>query len=204
MAGLFSSIRENIRKRKREKFIKDWEAAGCPPPAPHEIKQAIIKDYQSKYNCKILVETGTFKGQMVEAQKNNFEYIYSIELADKLYADAAKLFENDKHISIVHGDSGKVLPGIMKKINQPALFWLDGHYSAGETARGETDCPIYEEIDAILSGSPYKHVLLVDDARLFNGQGDYPTIENLTAFVRNRNNAYELEVDRDIIRYVIR
>ena len=187
-----------------EKFIKNWEAAGCLPPAPHEIKQDIIKGYQSKYNCKILIETGTFKGEMVAAQKNNFEQIYSIELSEQLYKDAALLFKNDKHISIIHGDSGKALPGIVKGLNQPAIFWLDGHYSAGETARGETDCPIFEELSAILSGSSYNHVLLIDDARLFNGQGDYPSIESLTKFIKERNNGYELNVDKDIIRYVIK
>lgn len=204
MPGLLHSIKAHFKKKKREKFIRQWQDAGCPPPTPHEIKQEIIKAYQSKYNCNILVETGTFRGEMVTAQKNNFDHIYSIELSETLYTAAAKLFENDKNITIVQGDSGKVLPGIMKQIHQPALFWLDGHYSAGETARGDKDCPIYEEIDAIITGSPYQHILLVDDARLFNGQGDYPTVEDLTKFIHQRNTAYKLEIDKDIIRYVIK
>lgn len=78
---------------------------------------------------------------------------------------------------------------------------MDGHYSDGITARGEKDCPIYEELEAILGEKPMDHVLLIDDARCFVGQGDYPTIEALTAFVQRKRPHYQLAVKNDIIRY---
>ena len=180
-----------------------WEKNGCPVPPPHIVKQRTIAGYQQKSGIGLLVETGTYMGNMVEAQKNRFDQIISIELADGLYQKATERFRKDAHVTIVHGDSGHVLPDLMKGISQPAIFWLDGHYSSGPTARGEKDCPIFEEIDAIFNGRPLPHILLIDDARCFDGTGDYPTIEQLTQYVQAKNDRYRLEVTHDIIRYVI-
>lgn len=201
--NIINQFVEKYRNFKTSRKINKWKLAGSPIPIPHELKQSAIKKYKSIYGCNILVETGTFRGDMVAAQRKNFEHIYSIELSEKLWADAVTRFQKFDNITILQGDSGKVLKDIILLLKQPAIFWLDGHYSAGETAKGEKECPIFEEIDCILINNQYKHVLLVDDARCFNGQGDYPTIESLTAYIKSKNNQYELEVKNDIIRYTI-
>ena len=82
----------------------------------------------------------------------------------------------------MQGDSGNVLNQLVPELNSAALFWLDGHYSGGQTAKGEKECPIYEELKSILASS-LEHIVLIDDARLFIGQHDYPTIEELKDFV---------------------
>jgi hypothetical protein len=106
-------------------------------------------------------------------------------------------------VTIVQGDSGKVLPNILLEVNEPVIFWLDGHYSAGITAKGEKECPIFEELDAIFSSKKFNHILLIDDARCFIGEGDYPTIAQLTKYVNSKNEMYQVEVKHDIIRFVI-
>lgn len=188
---------------KKQRTLKKWEKAGRPAPPPHYIKQQAIEDYQRSSGIEILVETGTFKGDMVFAQKNNFKHIYSIELSEKLFEEAKKRFQNDQHISILQGDSGKVLYRLMNEIKEPAIFWLDGHYSAGETAKGEKECPIYEELSAIFSQPNPGHIILIDDARCFTGTGDYPTIEALSAFIKQNNPAYSLLVKDDLIRFTL-
>jgi hypothetical protein len=122
-----------------------------------------------------------------------------------LFIKAQERFRHNKNITIIHGDSGKVLPKILNDIFEPAIFWLDGHYSAGITAKGNKECPIFEELDAILDKKykKYNHVLLIDDARLFNGEGDYPSIEKLTRYIKIKNEKYQVEIQHDIIRYVI-
>ena len=115
---------------------------------------------------------------MVEAQRNHFEKIYSIELSEKLFNRAKKRFKDYSHITILHGDSGIVLNKLIPEIDKPALFWLDGHYSGGITAKGEKECPVPEELKTILKSS-LPHIILIDDARLFNGTHDYPTIEQI-------------------------
>ena len=196
-------VLNTLKKRQGKRQLNKWNKKGCPVPPPHIVKQMTIQEYQDKYQYKVLVETGTYMGDMVEAQKKRFRKIYSIELGIDLFDKATKRFKNDKNVTIVQGDSGKVLPDIMLKLNEPAIFWLDGHYSAGITARGDKDCPIFEELDAIFSKKNFDHILLIDDARCFIGEGDYPTIEELTNYVRNKNEKYQVDVKHDTIRYVI-
>jgi len=190
-------------KRYNQKQLEVWETSGRPIPPPHIVKQMAITDYQQKYGYTTLVETGTFYGEMVEAQKKRFKKVISIELGVDLFNRAQNKFRNDKNVEIIQGDSSTALIPIAKDLKEPAIFWLDGHYSSGDTARGDKDCPIFEELDAIFAGRKLDHVLLIDDARCFIGEGDYPTINKLTEYIKDRNDSYVLEVKDDIVRYTI-
>jgi hypothetical protein len=167
-----------------------------------KIKQNVIESFQKKYSYNVLIETGTFLGDMVEAQRSNFKKIFSIELQHDLAEKAKERFKDMDHIRILEGDSGRLLKTILIEVKEPAIFWLDAHYSGGLTARGESECPIYQEIDAIFA-TKENHLLLIDDARLFNGEGDYPTIDQLTKYIQDKDPRYKVSVDNDIIRYVI-
>lgn len=191
------------RKQLDKRQYNRWEKNNYPVPPPHIVKQYTIAEYQEKYGVTTLVETGTYLGEMVEAQKAKFRKIISIELSSDLYKKAVRRFRNDANVVIIKGDSGKVLPEILPKLDEPAIFWLDGHYSAGITAKGEKASPIFEELNAIFNSKKLNHILLIDDARLFIGKGDYPTISNLTEYIKSKNEKYQVEVKHDIIRYVI-
>ena len=140
---------------------------------------------------------------MVEAHKKNNKKIMSIELGKNLIEKDKQKCKSKNNKKIVHGDSRKILSEVLKKIAEPVIFWLDGHYSAGITAKGDKDCPIFEELDAILRRGNLDHILLIDDARCFNGQGDYPTIQELKNYIQAKNGNYQMEVKNDIIRFVI-
>ncbi len=170
-------------------------------PPPHEIKQTTIEFYQKKHNCNTLVETGTYTGKMVLMQKDNFAKIYSIELSLELWKKATEKFASYPHIEILQGDSSQVLHEVVAQLNSFAIFWLDGHYSAGITAKGEKNCPIYKEIDAIFLNKEQGHIILIDDARHFVGEDDYPTTEELANYVASKNANYRMEVYDDIIRF---
>jgi hypothetical protein len=88
---------------------------------------------------------------------------------------------------------------IIEKVNHPAIFWLDGHYSGDITAKGDKECPILEELAAIFSGEKHDHILLIDDARLFNGTHDYPTLEDVKTFIHKENPTATINVDFDMI-----
>ena len=175
---------------------------GLPVPPPDVYKQLVLKQYQEKYQYSCLIETGTYLGEMVAAQKSNFKKIYSIELGRHLYQSAAEKFKDDLHISIIHGDSGNVLPSLMQHIEEPSIFWLDGHYSGGITAKGEKECPIFEELSAIFNSKKLSHVILIDDARCFDGRGDYPNIDTLIGYIKENRPDYQVTVESDIIRCV--
>ena len=108
-----------------KKRLADWEARGCPAPPPHAHKQRVLREYAERYDLRVLVETGTFRGDMVEAMKRTFDQIYSIELSQTLFEEARRRFKSETHIQILQGDSASVLGDVMKKINAPALFcWM--------------------------------------------------------------------------------
>ena len=188
------------RINANDDIIAQWNKNGKQMPPPHLVKQLAIKKEKGVSGYNILVETGTYLGDMVEVQKHVFKKVYSIELGVELYSNAVQKFEADENVFILQGDSGVILKELMPKILEPAIFWLDGHYSAGITARGEKECPIFEELTAIFGAKELNHIILIDDARLFNGTNDYPSIEELVEFMDDKNKTFSLTIKDDIIR----
>jgi len=96
------------------------------------------------------------------------------------------------------------LPDLLKVISGKTLFWLDGHFSGSNTfSNGLSETPISTEIIAVLNqGAQFgmKHVILVDDARCFDGENGYPTLMNLKNQIALIAPTYVLEVEDDIIR----
>ena len=182
----------------------NWIREGKPVPPPHAIKQHVLRTFAKKYHLKILVETGTYYGQMVDALKDDFRSIYSIELSQDLYDRAVEKFKAIKHIHLICGDSGVVLRNVLERVDQPALFWLDGHYSAGDTARGKKDTPIQEELINILNAPDLGHVIIIDDARCFGTFPAYPSVKELTDFVLSKRPNLDISVQDDSIRIVPR
>ena len=180
--------------------LSQWEKLGRPLPPPHIVKQQTIRSIAKQYGLQILVETGTHHGDMVEAMKPFFRQIYSIELSDELYAKAKKRFLRDNPVTIIHGDSGIELGKLVPTLDQPALFWLDGHYSGEKTARGERDTPVYAELLHIFNAHDARHVIVIDDARCFGQDPAYPSIEALRDFITLKNPDTNIEVAGDSIR----
>ena len=195
-----------VLRKIKSKILRPLKGKVEPPP--YEVKREILSSYKDNYGLKIFIETGTFFGDTVEFFKNSFKKVYSIELAEDLAKKAKRRFENDSQVEIIQGDSGSVLKGILKDIGEPVLFWLDGHYSSEffvgdefiKTARTDKDTPVVEELDTILS-APINHVILIDDARGFDGLGDYPSISSIKRKVRKaKGSAYNCKVENDIIQ----
>ena len=198
--SLYYALQDSLRKRRQVKELREWERDGRPVPPPHIIKQRMLADYAGRFGLKILVETGTYHGDMIEAMKDTFDHLYSIELSHELYQRAAARFRKAGHIELIQGDSGVEIGNIIKKIRQPALFWLDGHYSAGETARGEKETPVFEELSHILDTPERGHVIIIDDALCFGTDPAYPDIEALIAFIRSKRPNVKIEILDDSIR----
>jgi hypothetical protein len=186
-----------VRKKIREWRI--WERKQEPFPS-HSTKQKIVKEYAKRFAIHTMIETGTYLGEMVEGTMDTFSRIFSIELDHTLYEQAAAKFSRFKHISIFEGDSADVLPEILSDIKEPCLFWLDGHFSGGITARGKQDTPVVQELQAIFNHSIHNHIILVDDARLFTGDNSYPSLEELGDMIYEIHPDWIIKIREDIIR----
>ena len=184
---------------KLEEYWK-WLYSGKPIPPLDIVKQMTVKEYANRYGIRTMVETGTYLGSMVSASRGVFERIYSIELDDDLFRNALKQFEGCSDINIVQGDSSSEIRNVLENASEACLFWLDGHYMPSVGARGNDETPVLQEIEHI-SNHPVKgHVLLVDDARHFVGENDYPSIEEFRTIVSTRFPQHTFEVQDDIIR----
>lgn len=173
---------------------------------PAEERREILREYGKKYNLRIFIETGTSVGLTPWTLMNDFDHLFTIELSEDLWVNAVRMFRKYPHVECLLGDSGVLLPRILEQIDQPALVWLDGHYCGGDSARGRVSTPIRDELYALLMDTK-RHVILIDDARVFDGGEehgmyehymDYPSLK----WVREvaETNGYSYTLEDDIIR----
>jgi hypothetical protein len=159
------------------------------PQLPFELVVAL----SSSLGLKTAVETGTYSGTGAELLKSLFPRVFSVELSEALYLEAKEKYGNIKGLEFIWGSSPVVLPEIMQKVGEPALFWLDAHWSPDFEKQVLVDprnptlgwnpeetserlasvggqCPVLDEIQAI---DRYEFnsesCILIDDARLFLG-----------------------------------
>lgn len=186
--------------RSRKIIQNNWIKEGKPIPPPTKVKHLIIEEYRKKSNLCSFVETGTFKGETTFVQSFYFKSCYTIELSTELYRLATEKFKSFPNVHLYHGDSAILLGEIVPILSEPALFWLDGHYSEGETAKGDLNTPIMKELEIVIGDKRFKHLILIDDARDFIGKNDYPTINSLKEYVAKLNPSAKFTVVDDIIR----
>jgi hypothetical protein len=184
----------------RNRIALQWRVRGRPLPPPHIVKQHILLRYQKTRRFHTFIETGTFTGEMVAAMRPHFERLISIEMAPAIYDATRRRFAGDARVSLLLGDSGTLLPQVVATLDHPALFWLDGHYMGGNTARADVDSPVRAELAALLRHPTRGHLVLIDDARLFTGADGYLTIEELRAWVERERPGSRVEVADDMIR----
>jgi hypothetical protein len=178
---------------------KKRELNGKPIPPPHTIKQQAIQHYQKKSGYNVLVETGTYLGDMILAQKDFFKKIYSIELSGALFERAKKRFRRYPYVTLLQGNSGDVITKVLAELQEPAIFWLDGHYSGGITAKIEKYSPVNEELQTLIANNRLQHI---DDARGFTGEHGYPAIEEVKDMTAKHFPGYHFSVNEDIIRLI--
>jgi Dimethyladenosine transferase (rRNA methylation) len=171
-------------------------------------KRKLIKKFKRKNKSDLFIETGTFLGDTIESLRSEFKKLISIELSESLALKCKNRFKSYNHITIIQGDSGILLKEVLKEIEEPCLFWLDGHYSSEfylndefiRTAKGEKETPILMELETILTHPIKNHIILIDDARCFNGKGDYPNIREIKTLIKKYGHSLQIKISRDIIR----
>jgi len=189
------------RLRQLKKKYTIWQRQGIGGAMPNYGKQQTVIEYIKRFKPQVFIETGTYKGKMVYAVMPYIDNIYTIELSEFHFERAQNRFAGYPNIHIIKGQSGHILPEILKDISKPCLFWLDAHFSGGSTAKAETNTPIMQELKCILNHTMAEnHILLIDDARLFVGDNNYPTLETLEHFILDAHPAWIFEVKDDIIR----
>lgn len=115
------------------------------------------------------VETGTSLGRTVDNLKDRFVELHSIELSEKYYNLSRERFKNNANVNLYKGSSDKILIELLsKRIDTKFVFWLDAHWSAADTAKGDIECPLLRELRVIKDSNLINlPTIFIDDVRLF-------------------------------------
>ena len=160
------------------------------------------------FNCKkddfpCFVETGSHLGHTINNMVNFFETIHSIELGEYFYKFCLEKFKNNTNVNLSFGDSAFIIKDIIKALSCNCVFFLDGHFSSGGTAKGFKDCPLLEELNCIMDLHKNEAIIIIDDYRLFgtyiNEDWSEITKENIKSIIKSRLIKWGTSNDRLII-----
>jgi len=130
-------------------------------------KVNIFKEYMNS----VFFETGSYFGDSIQfAIDAGFEEIYSIELSQYYYDYCINRFKSTNNVKVILGDSCEKLYDNIKDIDTNITFWLDGHYSCGNTALGKYWTPLLQELDQIQQHHIKTHTILIDDMHFWTDE----------------------------------
>jgi len=148
----------------------------------------IVLELSKLNNATVFVETGTFRGGTTRWASEHFNYVYTIEKSESIFE--------------LHNKELAKLKGV--KPHRKTIFWLDGHWSGGETAGADDECPLLGEL-ACLSNRK-GDIILIDDARLFlsapplpHKPSEWPTIPEVIDALSSSGNRPFIQIIDDII-----
>lgn len=191
--------------RRKQGNLDELSAQSRSNVYHHSPVHDLIRSIAAKHSVKVFFETGTYLGNTVFGIKNAFDEVYSAELSEELAKLARQRFARDEHVHIISGDSSAALRVFLSGLEQPAVFWLDAHYSAGVTAMGALQTPVKDELAAILAHPVKRHHVLIDDVKDFNGLNDYPTVDEILSMVKELGAGdYQAWVEGSVFRIVPR
>ena len=169
----------------------------------------LVEAIKKNLEPTVFFETGTYKGDTVFQQLNNFKKIVSVELSHNLWEGAFARFQNDHHVEIIHGDSPQVLAKMQHQLAETSVvYWLDAHWCVASGTAGEkSQCPLLEELLAIHHLNRFS-VIIIDDARLFlapplapHEVSEWPQFHNIIKRLYALSDEHELIVINDVILY---
>lgn len=139
----------------------------------------------------VFLETGTNVGQgVLKAIESGFKKIISIEIEPEFNKIVKEKFLNKSEYSEIIfefylGDSKKILPEIIEKIDDKITFWLDGHEFH--------KIPLIDELMTIKNHKIKDHTIMIDDVRMFDSP-DWDKIghNNIVKLIMEINQNYKI------------
>lgn len=170
-----------------------------------KVNQGIPKDLveflANEYSLSTFVEGGTYKGNTARYASQIFKNVHTIEASPIMYKIASDNLNNYKNVNVLLGDTRNNLRKIIENSNH-ILYWLDSHWSGGNTYGKDDECPLIEELK-IIFGKKHSFVILIDDARLFTSPPPiphkiegWPTIDEVLSVIPK---GYKVFIYEDVI-----
>lgn len=169
------------------------------------IPEQEAKWLRDRMGLNTVVEGGTYRGDTALRLSKAFQTVYTIEKSHVMFEKAKNRLSASPNIRQFQGDTREHLPAIISE-NDNILFWLDAHWSGGDTYGKHDECPLLEELDIIFHSSMSNYAILIDDARLFLAPPPlpheikhWPTIKQVASAVPDH---YDMVVHEDVI-YIV-
>ncbi len=165
----------------------------------------LILQLKARYDLRVFVETGTYYGDTAAWAASHFDSVTTIECSREIHQVAARRHGNMRNVNFILGDSRAVLRTIVPKMSSPAIFWIDSHWSGGQTYGANDECPLLDEIRAVQTGR-CTHFVLIDDARLFASPpprphrlDKWPSIDQVIKALKSCDDRYYIVLIEDVI-----
>lgn len=184
------------------------------------LSENFLRYIQQFFQADALFETGTYQGVTTQRASPIFNKVYTVELSEKLFQESRKKLKDIRNIIQYQGASYKAIySGAKNCAQESVIFWLDAHWSGANTAQGEKNTPVLEEIDAVAATRKNKAsdtVILIDDLRFFRSAQEkeiidtklaglpyygYPTVDDLRKALLSFSKEHDLVVYGDILMY---
>jgi hypothetical protein len=150
---------------------------------------------------RVFFEGGTYKGGTALLASGMFGKVFTVERSESMFAVAKTTIGSVANITMLKGDTRNHLQPVLEQ-QDDILFWLDAHWSGGETYGQGDECPLITELEIIFRFRK-NYAILIDDARLFLAPppkphvlGDWPTIK---AIVRAIPEDWDMLVYDDVM-----
>ena len=150
----------------------------------------------------VFFEGGTFLGGTSLAMSNLFKWVVTVENSPVMHERSKLLLSDLPNVRSILGDTRDVLANDYD-LSTNTLFWLDSHWSGGDTYGENDECPLLDELALIFSSSNNNHIILIDDARLFMAPPPrphkldcWPSLKDIASKIPLE---YQLYIFRDVI-----
>lgn len=169
------------------------------------IPQQVTLRLANLVGAQTFVETGTYQGGTTRWAAENFKFVHTIERSKVIYDRYSPELSKFPTVRTHFGNSKDVLPGLLVEIgSDPAVVWLDGHWSGGETAGEDDECPVIEELRALAPRG--NDIVMIDDARLFlcappkpHKYEQWPTIQDVINALPHQGAKHFIQVIDDVV-----
>jgi hypothetical protein len=121
------------------------------------IPQELVLAIRNRFQITDFIETGTYMGDTSKWAAKYFDRVITFEASSEVYSELQqnKLPAN---CEAIFGDSSKL---IQNYINGDSIYYLDAHYSSGNTFNSY---PLLNEIKEI-NAKGFNDFIIIDDAR---------------------------------------
>lgn len=159
----------------------------------------------ARNNRTFFVETGTHKGETAEWAAKFSDQVLTIELSEIYFLRAKSKLDCIQNVRCIQGDSSEKILECIATNEGLWVYWLDGHFSFGDTAGQDMECPLLAELDA-LKNCKQSPVILIDDARLLlepppppHKQEDWPDFSQVLQALKKIESNYYITLYEDVL-----